>query len=353
MLPNYTQNQNKQASKGELGREIASALEGITLEKVAEAGLLNASQNAAFIANGQSIVALRDTMLGKGKDALVIGAGPSLHRFDTAKIIKEFGFEGIIVATESAMSWCLRHDIVPHLVVTLDPHASRIVRWFGDPNLTEEDLVKDDYYTRQDMDPAFWDDQLLFNRKLVDLLNRYGSEMRIAVASSASPAVVKRVMESGMLAYWWNPMYDDYDTEGSLTRRINSLNGLPCVNAGGNVGTACWVFSHALLGKRRVGLVGIDCGYYIETPYSRTQYYKEILDLVGPDRLDEVYVHMRNPHLNKDFYTDPAYLWYRDIFVEMVQQSECETYNCTGGGILFGPGIHWATLPEFFETCKT
>ena len=112
------------------------------------------------------------------------------------------------------------------------------------------------------------------------------------------------------------------------------------------------MFSHAVLGKRRVGLVGMDFGYYVETPYSQTQYYKEILDLVGPDRLEEVYVRMLNPYLNRDFYTDPAYLWYRDAFVEMAKEAECETYNCTGGGILFGPGIHWVTLPEFLSKCK-
>ena len=337
---------------GSLGRAIAAELGSITLQKVSEIGFDNARANAEQSAKGQRILALRDTPLVEGENALVIAAGPSLHRRDTAEVIKESNFSGVIVATESAMAWCLRYGIVPDLVVTLDPHAHRIVRWFGDPELSADTLARDDYFARQDMDPKFREDQLRFNAELVNLVNTYGRRIQVAVGSSTSEAVVRRVLESGMDAYWWNPMYDDYEAEHSLTRQIHALNGLPCVNAGGNVGSACWVMAHAVLGKRRVGLVGMDFGYYPDTPPSRTQYYKEILALVGPDRLDEVFIRIHNPYLNREFYTDPAYLWYRDGFVEMAQEAECETYNCTGGGILFGPGIHYSTLAEFLAMCK-
>lgn len=353
MNPEPLQNPCDLAPKGELGRRIASALEGITLEKVTEAGFANSMVNGSLIASSPSILELQDTRLMEGDDALVIAAGPSVHRFDTARMIKESGFKGVIIATESAMAWCLRHDILPHLVVTLDPHHERIVRWFGDPKLTEEALAQDDYFSRQDMDPKFREDQLRFNRELMALINKHGPQIRIAAASCASPTVVSRIQEARMSLYWWNPMYDDYDLEDSATGRIHALNGLPCLNAGGNVGSACWVFAHAVLGKRRVGLVGMDFGYYADTPFAQTQYYREILGLVGPDRLEEVYVRVMNPHVGQEFYTDPAYLWYRDAFLEMAEQAECETYNCTGGGILFGPQIQWATLAEFLSTAKT
>jgi hypothetical protein len=339
--------------KGELGLKIASALGNLTLEKVVEEGFANAQASAPMIAKGKNITALQDTPLMEGEDALVIASGPSMHRFDMARTIKESGFKGVIVAAESAMAWCLRNSILPDLVVTLDPHAHRIVRWFGDPRLTEEDLARDDYFARQDMDPNFRQNQLRFNSDLVELLNQHGPKLRIAVSSSASPKVVGRILESGMSAYWWNPMYDDYDQENSLTKKIHALNKLPCVNAGGNVGSACWVFAHTVLKKRHVGLVGMDFGYYLDTPYVQTQYYKEILALVGPDRLDEVYIRITNPYLGQDFYTDPAYLWYRDSFLEMAERAHCETINCTGGGILFGPGITWMDLSKFLAKDRT
>jgi len=338
-------------AKGALGRQIAAAMEAITFEKVAEEGFVNARTNASYISQGLSIAALAGTPLADGKDALVVAAGPSIHRYDTARLISESGFKGTIIATDSAIGWCLRHGIIPHLAVTVDPHPSRIVRWLGDPSLDEEKLSSDDYFSRQDMDPKFREDQLRFNRELLDLVNRYGPTIKIAVASSAPATVVSRILEAGMQMYWWNPMYDDYDKADSLTRKVYALNGLPCINAGGNVGSACWVMAHAVLGKRRVGLVGMDFAYYPDTPYSRTQKYREVINLVGENRQDEVYVRVLNPHLGIEFYTDPAYLWYRDAFVEMVPQAECVTFNCTGGGIVFGPGIHWTTLSEFLSSC--
>jgi hypothetical protein len=332
-----------------LGEAISHSLAPITLGKVREVGFANASLNETRIRAGMSIAALRDTSLMEGSDALVIAAGPSLHRFPTADIIRGSRFSGTIIATESSMSWCLRNGMVPDLVVTLDPHESRIVRWFGDPSLSAEALQRDDYHARQDMDPRFRDDQLRSNAELLELVNEAGPRIRIAISSSASAAVAQRVEACGMEAYWWNPMYDDFDLPGSLTAKIHEMNGLPCVNAGGNVGSASWVFAHAVLGKTRVGLVGIDFGYYDDTPYSRTQYYHEIVELVGEDRLDEVFVRIHNPYVGRDFYTDPAYLWYRDSFLEMAETARCSTYNCSGGGILFGPGVEWCDLGAFLS----
>ena len=334
---------------GLLGERIAAGMATITLEKVADIGLKNAQLNAPLIASGKSIEDLATGSLANASDALIIAAGPSLHRNNPAPVMRDSGFSGTIIATESAMSWCLRNGIVPSLVVTLDPHPGRIVRWFGDPALNGGTLAADDYFSRQDMDPKFRQDQLRFNAELLALIDRHASQIRVAVASCASRAVVDRVMRAGMDVYWWNPIYDDYDHPSSLTRRIHAMNGLPCLNAGGNVGSACWVFAHAVLGKTRVGLVGMDLGYYADTPYAQTQYYREIVDLVGEDRLDEVFVRVTNPNLDQDFYTDPAYLWYRNGFLEMAQAADCETYNCSGGGILFGEGIKWASLEDFVE----
>jgi hypothetical protein len=322
----------------------------LTLEKVSAVGSQNAERNRARIQAGKSVLALRDTPLIEGDSALVIAAGPSLHRRDVARLLKEVCFAGVVVATESALSYCLRHEIVPDLVVTLDPHADRIVRWFGDPSLTPEHLERDTYFSRQDMDPGFTRDELRFNQELLHLVDRYGPKIRIAAASSASQAVVDRVHAADMEVYWWNPFYDDYERSDSLTRRLYESNGLPCLNAGGNVGSACWVIAHTVLRKKKIGLLGVDFSYYPDTPYERTQYYHELVRLVGQDRLDEVFVRIYNPYIGHEFYTDPAYLWYRDSFLEMAQAAPCQTFNCTEGGILFGKGLTFTSLKSFLES---
>jgi hypothetical protein len=242
--------------------------------------------------------------------------------------------------------------VVPHLTVTLDPHATRIVRWFGDPTLNAETAKQDDYFRRQDMDPAFAD-ELRRNEELLALLNRHGKDIRIALSTSASAAVVNRVIDAGMPIYWWNPMYDDPDAPDSRTRALYRENRLPCMNAGGNVGTAAWMLAHSVLGKKHVAIVGMDLSYYDDTPYYNTQYFHELVALVGQERLDSVFVRIHNPHVDRTFYTDPAYLWYRQCFLELAPDADCRTYNCTGGGVLFGDGIEFIGLDAFLADFPT
>lgn len=333
---------------GELGLELVASMERLTLARIGNEGIENARLNLAHLGSGGTLRDLLAKPVGKGERALVVAAGPSLHRNDVAAQILQYRFDGAIVATDSAMRYCLRAGIVPDLVVTLDPHAKRIVRWFGDPHLTRADLVADDYFSRQDMDRAFAD-QMKANDEILELLARYGTRMRLALSTSASSSVVKRALACGMQIYWWNPMYDDPDQPGSVTRELQATNRLPCVNAGGNVGSACWMMAHAVLGKKHVALTGVDFSYYDGTPYRNTQYYRDAVNLVGEEKLDSIYIRVFNPTLGKWFYTDPAYMWYRNSFLEMAADAECITYNCTEGGILFGEGIRFIPLVEFLN----
>jgi hypothetical protein len=326
----------------ELGRKIAEALEAATFERVAGVGLANAEANRPRIA--RSVLELAETPLGAGDAAIVVGAGPSLYRRRSLERLRDAGFAGTIVAADGALGACLRAGVVPHVVVSVDPHPKRIVRWFGDPTLTAP--RGDDYFRRQEMDPTHHGDELAANRALVELVNAYGPKIKVAAATSAAPAVVERCEQAGMDLYWWNPMYDDYDAPGSLSRRLWEMNGLPCLNGGGNVGTAAWVLTHAVLGKPRIGLIGIDLGYAPGTPYEKTQYYPELVEILG-DRHREAFIHTVDPVTGETWFSDPAYHWFRDVFLEMARGADCQTVNCTEGGLLFGPGVTTATLDSF------
>ena len=174
--------------------------------------------------------------------------------------------------------------------------------------------------------------------------------MRIAVCSSIAPEVADRILATGMEVYWWNPMWDDPDLEGGVTWKLQEMNGLPAVNAGGNVGTACWMMADAVLGIGHVALTGMDFSYYDGTPYLNTQYYREAVDLVGEENLGSIFMRVRNPHTDTWFFTDPAYMWYRESFLELAADADCKTYNCTGGGILFGEPVEFIPLEEFLQT---
>lgn len=337
-----------QQTGGHLGRQLVDRMGAITRDRIQEVALANAARNLDAIRSGRSLRELRKQALGHGDKAIVLAAGPSLKRQQVAAQLKAAAYRGTLIATESSMLYCLRNDIVPDLVITVDPHSKRIVRWFGDTALTQADLEADDYFSRQDLDKSFAD-ELRANEEIITLLDRYGKRMRIAVSSSAAPEVVQRATETGMDVYWWNPMYDDPDSDDSITRQLFETNGLPCVNAGGNVGTAAWMMAHAVLGKQHVAVTGMDFGYYAETPYRNTQYFHEAIALVGEDKLDDIFTHIFNPHVQQWFYTDPAYLWYRECFLELAADAHCTTYNCTEGGILFGEHIAFTPLQEFLN----
>jgi hypothetical protein len=346
MTQDKTQVNEMQA--GELGLALVAKMPEATLNRIGDEGINNAHKNLKYLDKGLSLKELRNTPLGEGDQAVVIAASPSLHKTNVAHKLKLSGYNGAIVVPDSAMLYCLRHGIVPDLVVTVDPNAKRIVRWFGDPDLTKADLEADDYFSRQDIDPTFAD-QMRVNDEVMDLLKKYGKQIRIALSTSASEMVVQRAIDVGMKIYWWNPMYDDPDLADSETEKLFKLNGLPCLNAGGNVGSACWMMADTVLEKKHVALAGMDFSYYDDTPYKNTQYYYEALELVGESQLDTIYMRIFNPYLKKWFYTDPAYMWYRNVFLEMVEDASCVTYNCTEGGILFGEKILFTPLNSFLD----
>jgi Protein of unknown function DUF115 len=334
---------------GALVRQMIADMDQMTWDCVGERVLSNVQRNLQFKDNGKSLAALRGRTLGEGDSAVIVAAGPSVRRQNPARILRERGYRGMVIATDSGIAHCLRNGIVPHLVVSVDSHPTRIVRWFGDPHLRNEDLEEDDYYRRQDLDP-FFADEARANQEIIGLMRKHARHMSIALGTSASLAVVERVIDIGMQIYWWNPMLDDPDKPESRTRALMNMNGFPALNAGGNVGSAAWMIADAVMGKRRVALTGMDFGYYGDTPLTATQDYREAVDLVGKERVGELYSRYYNPHVGAWFISDTAYQWHRECFLEMAAEAECQTYNCTGGGILFGPNVVFCSLADFLDS---
>jgi hypothetical protein len=336
-----------QWAPGALARRMMSDMARLTDARIGTAALANARANSrAAFEYGHSIAQLRGASFGKPKRAVIVAAGPSLHRTRSLERLVATKFDGIVIATDSAVLRCLRHGIVPDLVVTVDPHDDSIVRWFGDPALDSKALAADDYFRRQDMDDLFHDEERT-NRELLRLMEQYGPQLSIAMSTSAGPRVVQRARECGMRIYWFNPMLDDPADPKGRSRELMRLNRLPCINCGGNVGSACWMIADAILEVDDVALLGIDFSYYDGTPHLNTQYYHEAIDLVGKERIDALFVRIFNPHVGAWFYTDPAYLWFREVFLEMARDASAAIWNCTDGGILFGEHIRCAPIEEF------
>lgn len=316
-----------------------------TFRKTAEIGLKHARLNKPFVK--KSVKEVRDET--PAAPALVVSAGPSLHRAKPVETLKRVGHGGLtIVACDGALGFLLRNGIIPQYVVSVDPHPDRIVRWFGDTKIDRR--APDDYFRNQDLDPTVGENERRYNSELIALVNKHGPKMKAILSTSVAPDVAERCIESGMDVYWWNPIYDDTDSPESFTRKINAVNPLPCLVTGGNVGSSSWVFAVAILRRTKIGLIGMDFSYAPETPLRMTQYYDVIKDLF-PDNPEEGYIQVPNPHLGKTWYTDPTYFWYRNCFLQLAQAAPdgVETVNCTEGGILFGNRIGWSPLEAFLR----
>ena len=288
----------------------------------------------------------------KAKSAIVISAGPSVHKNDILARIKATGYRGSIVAIDGSFVRCIKAGIVPDYVLTLDPHETRMVRWFGDPEF-EKNLAGDDYFSRQDLDIAFRDNSIEENRRNIELVNRHGKGRKLIICSTSPANLVDRVRAVGFDNYWWAPLVDNPDTPGSLTRAIVRETKLPAMNTGGTVGTAAWIFAHSVLKIPKVGVVGMDLGYYkADTTYHQTQTYFRIEERVGAAELKDFFPEFTYPGKEEVFYTDPTYYWYRENLLDLVRASKAKLYNCTGGGALFGPGVECLEVEDFVHLSR-
>src|SRR5947207_7361887 len=106
---------------GELGMKFVTQMDRLTLEKIGDEGLANAARNQAMMNRGKSIAELRRAPVGEGDSAIVIAAGPSITRRNPIEQIKATSYKGALIATDSAMYYCLRNGVVPDIVVSVDP----------------------------------------------------------------------------------------------------------------------------------------------------------------------------------------------------------------------------------------
>ena len=296
--------------------------------------LENSKRNAPYIT--KTIRELKDT---EKRRCLVISAGPSLYRQRTLQRINP---EGIcIVAIDGSYIQCLKAGIVPDYVVTLDPHPTRMVRWFGDPDF-ENNLNGDDYFARQDLDVDFRKNSLSENEANIRLVDEHKAPL--IICSTAPANVVKRTQAFNR--YWFAPLIDAPQSSG-LTDDLTAITGLPALNTGGTVGTAAWNFAHSVLGCKDIAVVGMDLGYSMDTPFNMTQTWPQLKDLKP---IYEFFPHFTTPY--GEYYTDPTYWWYRENLLDLLEANECQLTNCSEAGMLFGERIKNVSLETWLASSK-
>ena len=329
---------------------LVDRIGGIGYEHHRETLLRNARRNAPLAA--RSIKQLPPADEKKRRAVIVVSAGPSVRRTRTIERLLESGYEGTVVSADGSYAACLRAGLIPDYVVTLDPHNTRVVRWFGDPRFAEH-TAHDDYYDRQDLDVAARDNAVRRNQDDLALIDKHAGKTAAIVASSAPETVVERIVAAGFSTYWWHPLVDDPTKPGSLTRELHGIQPLPCLATGGTVGTAAWMFALQLLRPRVLAVAGMDLGYYSDLPVEKTQTYYELLEMAGSEeRVKDYYTELAFPLTGETFMTDPTYFWYRRNFLHLAKRAPMRTLNCTEAGTLFGDNIDCVSLDDFLGRAK-
>lgn len=312
--------------------DLLARIPQIGFEHHAATLLENTRRNGQAIRNEHSI---RDCKPSYGP-CIIASAGPSLYRQRILARLAEARFTGTLVATDGAYIQCLKAGLQPDWVVTIDPHPTRIVRWFGDPDL-ESNQANDDYFARQDLDVSFRKDAIQQNKRNILLVD--GNETSLVVATSAPENVVSRTAR--FARYWFAPLVDEPTTEG-LTSQMVELTSCPALNTGGTVGTSAWVFTHQVLRADRIAVVGMDFGYPMDTPLENTQEWNLLKD--DPDIAS---LYPRQVGYWGECYTSPTYFFYLQAFKELLQASGSRISNCTEGGILCGDGIDCMPIEQW------
>jgi hypothetical protein len=307
--------------------------------------VVNAEANLAFHGAGKSVLDIPPAPAGSS--CMIVSAGPSIARENMIPRLVASGYRGLIVCIDATLIRCLKAGIIPDYCVTIDPHPTRMLRWFGDPDLAEH-LSADDYFLRQDLDVAFRTNSIEENRKNLELVDRHASRIKLVTYSSIAESLARRIHAAGFDTYWCNPLVDDPRDPQSITGRLYRINRLPALNTGGNVGTAAWVFAHSVLGCARIGAIGMDYSYYPDLPLKQTQTYYELLTLAGDEKsLEEYFFRPEAAENPRGFYTDPTYMWYRTNFLDLLARNRGALHNCSEAGILYGPGVIPSTLERF------
>jgi hypothetical protein len=248
----------------------------------------------------------------KNLKSIVLAAGPeSKKSSDDFKVINKNRKNITIIACDGALSTLSKNNCMPDIIVSVD--GAKIIA---------------DFYKN--------------SKEMLD-------GTTVILATSIHPDVVEQCIEGGAKIKWVQPFFN-FDSHKEYFRK-----GIPSIKMGGNVGTASYLITSLVLKAKHIGLIGIEFAWSDETPYSSTQYYDELMDVLDKkyEEVEKHFVHIKNQRDGKTYMADPVYYAYflmlKEIWDELPLDVKEKTYNLTKAGILDLNNLKSINIEEFMR----
>ncbi len=264
--------------------------------------------------------------------AIVIGAGPSIAKKNHLELLASSDYKGKIICTDRSLAPALKAGITPDkfpnfYVVTIDP-AEKLKKFYSD-----------------------------------DIIKKYGNKINGIFTTLTHPDTVANARNAGIKIHWLHSLFDFDEGKKSfnqisalIVRAKDHTNGLPAIQTGGNVGTACWFIGWQILKCTTIGLIGINHGWDENDSWKDIFHHcdaPENLDKNG-EEFKKLFPKIYNPEFDCHAQLDPVFLYYSSALKEFITRSPewLTTINATEGGCIFGERIKCTTFHEFLKNYK-
>lgn len=322
-------NSKKSKSTDEI---IEKTLQHNTLNQYYDSWIQNFAENLNHFKNENSAKKLspnKKSKLDEKSSAIVIGRGPSLKKHSHLEQLSNSNFQGSILCTDGILENALKAGVTPDkfpnfYVVTIDTN----------------DEVKN-----------FYDN---------DYVAKYGKKIKCLISTTIPQSTYNAIKKSQLDIFWLHTLFD-YDKgkssfnyiSGKMTKNNIHPDGFPAIQTGGNVGTSCWIIAWSILQCNYIGLIGIDHGYSIDTPWEIINKYHKIPSNTDKtsDVFKKAYPQIYNPDYDSYCIQDPIFQYYSKALKEFIPKAPMwtKTINATEGGAIFGDGIECTTLSTFLK----
>lgn len=311
---------------------IEDIFQKTSYEKWFDIWIKNFALNLENIWSGHSAKELTPLINEKSKkypSGIVIGRGPSLKKNDHLTLLANSNFNGTIICSDGILKNALKAGVIPNMfekffVVTIDAQEIQL------------DLYDD------------------------PIIEKFGNKIKAIFSTTTSPKVIKRAQEIGMEIFWLHTLID-YDKGKLSFNHMSSLmtkckkhfNGLPAIQTGANVGTACWTIAWSILKCSPVVLTGIDHSYLEETSWEEITKNHNLDKRINfqSELFKKAYPTGFNPEFNCNFKQTPQFQYYSSAFKEFIPLAPqwVKTINATEGGAIFGERIQCITFKKFLK----